>query len=257
MTAPWSSHWGRVRGAVVWQVLTEALAGLDGPVHVLDAGGGTGGLAVPLALLGHRVTVVDPSLDSLAALERRAAEEAAGQRIALTAVQGDLDTLLDVVEPGSVDVALCHSVLEVVEDPASGIAAVAATLGPAGLASVLVANRSAAVLSRALSGHFAEAAAAMDDPDGRWGVTDAARRRFGRDQLVDLVTAAGLTPIEVHGVRVFTDLVPGALVDADAAAFESLVALEVAASRRPPYADLATQLHVLARRSSATGEGMR
>lgn len=250
MTAPSLTHWGRVRGAVVWQVLTEALAGLGGSVHVLDAGGGTGGLAVPLALLGHRVTVVDPSPDSLAALERRAAEEAPGRALELTAVQGDLDTLLDVVEPGSVDLVLCHSVLEVVEDPAAGLATVAAALRPGGLASVLVANRSAAVLARALSGHFAEAVTAMDDPDGRWGVADAALRRFGRDELVGLVAAAGLAPVDVHGVRVFTDLVPGALIDADAAAFEALVTLELAASRRSPYAELATQLHVLAQRAT-------
>ncbi|HVE63646.1 MAG TPA: methyltransferase domain-containing protein [Mycobacteriales bacterium] len=248
MTAPWLSHWGRVRGAVVWQVLTTALAGLASPAHVLDAGGGTGGLAVPLALLGHRVTVVDPSPDSLAALERRSVEAAPGGSLALTAVQGDLTTLPDVVEPGSVDLVLCHSVLEVVDDPAAGLAAVAATLRAGGLASVLVANRSAAVLSRALSGHFTEAAAALDDADGRWGPADAARRRFGRDDLLDLVAAAGLRADEVHGVRVFSDLVPGALVDADVAAVDDLVALELAASRRPPYADLATQLHVLASR---------
>src|SRR4051812_6793989 len=71
-----------VRTAVVWEVLRDALSTLSsgavGPasstLSVLDAGGGTGGFAVPLAELGHRVTVVDPSPDSLAALERRAAE---------------------------------------------------------------------------------------------------------------------------------------------------------------------------------------
>ena len=41
---------------------------------VLDIGGGTGGFAVRVAELGHRVTVVDPSPDALAALDRRARE---------------------------------------------------------------------------------------------------------------------------------------------------------------------------------------
>jgi SAM-dependent methyltransferase len=215
------------------------------PLTVLDAGGGTGGFAVPLAALGHRVTVVDPSPDSLAALERRAAEEGAD----LTAVQGDLGDLVDVVGPGGADVVLCHSVLEVVDDPAAGIATVAAAVRPGGLASVVAANRSAAVVSRALAGRFDEAAAALDDADGRWGTGDPARRRFDRAGLVALLAGAGLAAEEVHGVRVFTDLVAGALLDTDAAAFEALVRLELAAAGRDPYRDLATQLHVLARRA--------
>jgi len=245
---PYVTHWGRVRHAVVWEALAAALARLgDGPLSVLDAGGGTGGFAVPLAGLGHRVTVVDPSPDSLAALARRAAEE--GADTAINGVQGDLTTLLDVVEPGSVDVVLCHSVLEVADDPGAGVQAVAAALRAGGVASVVAANRTAAVLSRALAGRFDEAAVALDDANGRWGAADAARRRFGRDELVGLLAGAGLVADEVHGVRVFTDLVPGALLDTDASAFEALVRLEVAAAARDPYRDLATQLHVLAHRA--------
>ncbi|MGZ6791503.1 MAG: methyltransferase domain-containing protein, partial [Mycobacteriales bacterium] len=67
----------QVRTAVVWEVLSAVLHEEDprgSGLVVVDAGGGTGGFAVPLAELGHRVTVVDPSPDSLAALQRRAAE---------------------------------------------------------------------------------------------------------------------------------------------------------------------------------------
>src|SRR5262245_29829155 len=84
-----------VRTAVVWDVLRAALderAATSGraALDVVDAGGGTGGFAVPLAELGHRVTVVDPSPDALAALERRAAESG----VAVRSVQGEADDLL-------------------------------------------------------------------------------------------------------------------------------------------------------------------
>lgn len=245
---PYLAHWGRVRHAVVWETLTAALARIGpGPLSVVDAGGGTGGFSVPLAALGHRVTVVDPSPDSLAALERRAAEEGADGSI--TGVQGDLTTLVDLVGTATADVVLCHSVLEVADDPATGVANVAAVLRPGGVASVVAANRSAAVVSRALAGRFEEATAALDDPAGRWGDADAVRRRFDRAELVALLGDAGLRADEVHGVRVFSDLVAGALLDTDAAAFEALVRLELAAAARDPYRDLATQLHVLAHRA--------
>jgi hypothetical protein len=48
---------------------------------------------------------------------------------------------------------------------------------------------------------------------------------------------------------VVSDLVPGALLDAEPGALEALLALELAAAELPPYRDIATQLHLLARRT--------
>lgn len=253
--------------AVVWDVLRQRLLdlqatgsaagdGAQSPVDgaagggtppgldVLDVGGGTGGFAVPLARLGHRVTVVDPSPDALAALERRVAEAQVGDRV--RAVQGDAAGLLDVVAAGSVDVALCHGVLEHVEDPAVALGALARCLRPAGALSVLAANRTAAVLARALAGHFADALAAHTDPAGRWGTTDPVPRRFSADELVALVVGAGCTVDAVHAVRVFSDLVPGALVDAEPGALDALLELEAAVAGAPAFRTVATQVHVLA-----------
>jgi S-adenosylmethionine-dependent methyltransferase len=237
------------RTAVVWEVLSAVLAEQsaeqpDG-LHVVDAGGGTGGFAVPLAEAGHRVTVVDPSPDSLAALQRRAAERGVGDRVA--AVQGDLDDLARVVAPGSADLVLCHSVLEVVDDPAAALVAVAGALRAGGRLSLLVAGREAAVLARAVAGHPDEAAHVLTDPAGRWGDADGTARRFAAGELAPLLRAAGLAVEQLHGVRVVADLVPAAALDLEPGA-AALLALERALSTRSPFRDLATQLHVLARR---------
>ena len=234
--------WGAVRSTVVGELLAEAVAALGPPpLQIVDAGGGTGGFAVPLAALGHRVTVVDPSPDAMAALSRRAAEhELAGS---VAAVQGDLAGLLDVVAAGSADVVVCHNVLEVVDDPALALAAIHDILRSGGLVSVLVGNRTAAVLARAVGGRFAEAARLLADPAAD-GPT-----RYDVPTLHAALRAGGLVPEATHGVRVFSDLVPGALLDAEPAATAQLLALERAASGLPDYLPLATQLHVLARRA--------
>jgi S-adenosylmethionine-dependent methyltransferase len=50
----------------------------------------------------------------------------------------------------------------------------------------------------------------------------------------------------VHGVRVVADLVPGGVAERE---HEGLIAFEVAVAGRTPFRDIATQLHLLARRA--------
>ena len=242
-TAP---SWASLRLSTVWHELRRELDArpeFASGAAVVDAGGGSGGLAVPLAALGHTVVVVDPSPDALASLERRAADSGVADRV--SGRQGDLSSLPDVVPVESADVLLVHAVLEVVDDPAEGLAAALTTVRPGGLVSILAANRHAVVVHRVLSGRFAAAEAALSDPDGRAGPTDRLLRRFGADELVALAKAAGLEVASLSGVRVFTDLVASGALDADVEARHALERLELAASTEPAYRALATQLHLV------------
>jgi S-adenosylmethionine-dependent methyltransferase len=206
-------------------------------------GGGTGGLAVPFAALGHNVTVVDPSPDALAAAQRRAAE--AGAR--LTAVQGEAASLDSVAGTKAADLVICHNVLEYVDSPADAMTAIAAVLRPSATVSVLAANAVAAVLHRALAGRFAEARHLLEAGDGI-GDEAGVPRRFTLTALTALIEEAGLRPGEAHGLRIFGGLVPGVLLDGDAGTAEALRALEEAAAAAPPLRDIASQLHVLGHR---------
>jgi SAM-dependent methyltransferase len=270
--------WGHQSGAgsgVLWETLRGVVAERAGQsgrasLDVVDVGGGTGGFAVPLARLGHSVTVIDPSPDSLAAAQRRAAE--AG--VPLRAVQGDVSDLAAVTEGGGAggpgaDLVLCHSVLEYVDSPEAAMTAIAAILRPGGVVSVLAASAVAAVIHRVLAGRFDEARrliAAMPAPPAaeaaeageagageqagagdqdRPGGPDGTPRRFTLPAVTGLIERAGLRPGPGHGVRVFTDLVPASLTDADPGAAGALAALEEAASAHPAFRGLATQFHVL------------
>jgi ubiquinone/menaquinone biosynthesis C-methylase UbiE len=206
-------------------------------LDIIDAGGGTGGFAVPLAAAGHTVTVVDPSPDSLAAAQRRAAEMA----VPLRAVQGDATDLAALAGAQGADLVLCHSVLEYVDSPAAAMTAVASVLRPGGAVSVLAASAVAAVIHRALAGRFDEARRLL----AAIAATGAAPRRFTLAEVTGLIEAAGLRPGPAHGIRVFTDLVPGSFADVDPGAADALLALERATSEHPAFHDIAAQFHVL------------
>jgi len=232
------------RTAAVWAVLRRELERHAGrQLTVLDVGGGTGGFAVPLAEAGHVVTVVDASPDALAALTRRAADAGVAGRV--RAVQGDGDALASLVEPGTADLILCHAVLEVVDDPASVVTAIAAALRPGGAVSLLVAGRAAAILGRAINGHLRAASAVVTDPDGRAGARDTLRRRYDVETAAALLGSAGLQVEQTHGVRVLADLLPAAVVEEDP---QAVLELELALAARPPFRDIASQLHLFARR---------
>jgi SAM-dependent methyltransferase len=234
--------------AAVTDLVTTRQDVLGRPLRVLDLGGGTGGLAVPLAELGHDITVVDPSPDALAALERRAAESGVGDHI--TARQGDADTLVDVRPADGFDLVCCHGVLEFVDDPASALAAVAVALASDGHLSLLVAGRLAVVLAKTLAGEFTQAREALTSVDGRWGRSDPLPRRFDIGELESMLDQTGFTSEHVHGVRLFSDLVPSGSID-NAANRAALVELEQAVVEHPAYAflgGLGAGIHVLARR---------
>ena len=239
------------RSAAVWAAL-DPLIGAGTPLRVLDVGGGSGMFAVPLARLGHDVTVVDPSADALATLRRRA--DTAGVGALVHGIQGDGDLLHEVLPAAdadsegsgqdSYDLALCHYVLEVVDDPAVTLGEISRALRPGGQLSVATANRAGAVLGRAVAGHPVEALALLEDRDPAPARSKPARRRFSSQEMLALVEGAGLRPGPWRGVSVFADL----LEATSGAESRAVRALELALAEESPYRDIATGLHVLATR---------
>jgi S-adenosylmethionine-dependent methyltransferase len=229
------------RQRLVWQLLADAVASVapaDRAASVLDCGGGSGSFAVPLAQAGAQVTVVDISVDALATLRRRADEVGVAERV--HPVQADVESLADAVPTGSFDLVLAHGILEAVDQVAPAFEAIAATVRSGGLLSVLVSNPVAGVLARALAGDVAGALRELRGLDADFG-------RPGPAAVQALCRSVGLLIEKVHGIGVFAELVPGSALDAPGA-LEALADLEAETAAREPFSDIASRVHILARR---------
>jgi S-adenosylmethionine-dependent methyltransferase len=254
LSSPVTTWAPRGRSPLLWAGLQRILRDCEGSAepHVLDCGGGSGSLAVPLAAQGAMVTVVDVSIDALATLMRRAAEAGVSDRVA--AVQGEAESLAELVAADAFDLVLAHDVLEDVQNPVLVIRQIASVLRPGGVLSVVVANPVAGVLARALTGDVTGALAALSRPPVSKHRSDEGARSaaIGDPQPYDAALlagqclAAGLQVQSVEGLGVFTDLVPGIELERPGA-MAALEELESAVASEPPYRDIASRLHVRAR----------
>jgi S-adenosylmethionine-dependent methyltransferase len=211
------------------------------PAGVVDAGGGTGQLAVALAGHGYRVTVVDTSAAMLATCAQRAA--GAGPEVAerVTGVQGDAADLPGLLGRGARDAAVCHDLLTRVDDQAALLASLAEVLVDGGVLSLGFANRDWLALRAGRRGDHTAALRLVrggpGPPAGGEAITLAEAETELDKAGFDLVTAAG--------VGVFADIGDDDLGPRELAA---LVELERLVAGREPYRSSARTLHLIARR---------
>jgi S-adenosylmethionine-dependent methyltransferase len=231
------------RGRVRFELLLEqVLAALpEPPARVVDAGGGTGQLAVALARRGYQVTVVDTSAAMLATCAQRAAGEGAEVGARLATVQGDAADLQALLGPASRDAAVCHDLITQVDDPAAVLAALAGVLGDGGVLSLGFANRDWLVLR---AGRRGEHASALRLVHGRAGGRPPAPAMTLAEIEAEL-ERAGFEPVAACGVGVFVDSGDD---DPDPAGLAALVELERLVAAREPYRSSARTVHVVGRR---------
>ena len=218
------------------------------PATVVDAGGGTGQLAVALAGHGYRVTVVDTSAAMLATCAQRAADEGGGVAERVATVQGDAADLPRLLGEDSLDAVVCHDLLTRVEDQAALIASLAGVLAEGGVLSLGFANRDWLALR---AGRRGDHTGALRLVEGRGPGGLIPRPPEGGSEAVTLTEAeqqldkAGLALVAAYGVGVFAEAGDD---DLDPAERQRLVELERLVAGREPYRSSARTLHLIARR---------
>ncbi|WP_159941971.1 MULTISPECIES: methyltransferase domain-containing protein [unclassified Nocardiopsis] len=241
--------WGRMRYLLVAHTLATALESLGPGCRVLDIGGGDGADSLPLAALGHQVTI----LDGAPTLLRRARERAAAEGLAgsVRVVCADLEEAAPAGPDGAAgsgyDLVLCHNVVQYTADVGATVDLVARSARVGGVVSVLAPNPAMDVLAAAVRRSDPSAAlAVLGTATVRSETFGHDMRRVERGTVEDALLRSGCSLTHRFGLRCVTDLVADDERKHDADFFEELYRLEVALCDREEFRNTARFWQVLA-----------
>lgn len=220
--------WARIRYAVVAEVLqlqTAALRG--GRLRILDVGGGDGMDAIPLALAGHDVSIVDPSADWLGEAERRAEETG----VTITMIEGGLDDL----PHGEWDLVLCHFVLRYRTAQDRDLAQLAQRVRSGGRLSIMDVNPNGRVLRELVTRGPAAAMAELHAERATVETFQTDARKVSLEEFEREAAAEGLKVIGIFGNRIVNDLLGDNEAKHEPTLFKEVLALELELSGREPF----------------------
>ena len=232
---------GRVRLAVIDAEIEHALQLLGrAQLDVLDIGCGLGQHAIRLAEQGHKVVANELSQKMLDV----AKQNASLARIAhpIDFVNGPYQDLS--IEPSSLDLILCHAVIEWLAQPDRLFPAISTWLKPNGLMSLSFYNPAAKEYRNLIRGNFdwLEQQRTYESDDGSL----TPNQPCSLEQVESWANAAGLSVIRSKGIRVFSDYIVerrGGLADED-----SVLEMECRYAGKEPFKWLGRYIHLLLQR---------
>jgi S-adenosylmethionine-dependent methyltransferase len=256
---------GRIRREVTWYNLAlhlPPIAHADDPPCVLDAGGGTGELAVRLAECGYQVWLLDCAPAMLDEARKAAQELPDVARARLSFCLMDAEEAPRSFAPGTFDVITCHTLIEYVPEPRRTLCSLAGLLRDGGLLSLSFRNRHGARLLGAREalrqtgsrGDPAGALATLENGAFCASLFNLPGMAYTTQEACEWLGNLGLAVSAVCGVRLFADFVPSERLK-DPEFFDILLRLEKAVASRPPYMLLARYVHLLSHKRDAPLDG--
>ncbi len=240
-----NAPWGRLRYKVAQANLLRHLP--EGTLRILDMGGGNGFDAIPLAALGHEVTLVDYSAEMLKAARQNAEQLNLDDDI--TYHQADLSALPALFPEPAFDVVLCHNMLQYVADLDAAVQTISGALQRGGLLSLICVNRHSDVFRAILQGGgLAAIAQQLEASTAQAAMFDVSVRRYAIEDMVQPLQNAGCMVMGQYGVRCVCDYLPNNEQKSDPAFFAQLEQLEYTLSSRYPYNLLGRYFQIIARK---------
>jgi S-adenosylmethionine-dependent methyltransferase len=217
------------------------------PLNILDAGGGNGFETIAFARQGHKVALVDYSSEMLSEARKNAEDNQVAENIQF--YQGDLTSITQLFPPREFDLALCHHVLQYVDDLDAALQAIIRAVKPRGLISIICINRYSESYRLALQELDLPAAySALNARVIISKVFDAPMKAYAAEDMRIPLKKAGCAILGQYGIRCVNDYIPNNEIKNDPAFFADMEKLELAMSNKFPYYLMARSFHIVAQK---------
>ncbi|MBN2086324.1 MAG: methyltransferase domain-containing protein [Anaerolineales bacterium] len=215
------------------------------PARILDAGGGSGSDALPLAREGHRIDLVDYSDEMLKAARAGAARE--GLQTAIRFHPADVLQLDQLFPEPVFDAVVCHNVLHYANDAQALIRQLAAVLVPGGVLSLIGGNRHTIPYRTAfLAGDLDEAYRQIGSRNIESAIFKTTMMEYSIEEIRGMLPGAGLTFTTHYGIRCFADYWGDNETKLQPEVWGKISKLEYALTDKEPYNLLARFWQVIA-----------
>ena len=228
--------------------LAQHLRSLPRGLKVLDAGGGTGSYALPLAEQGHQVCLLDFSAQMLAIARQKVEQLDPSLLEWMDFCHAPVEEIPRLFHPEHFDLILCHTLLEYVSEPWKVLRSLNTVLRRGGLISLLFASPYADPLRWALTrGDLEKARLALCEPVSSADLFGLPRRTFTAEVVQEVMNQAGVEVVAEYGIRIFADYLAAEKL-ADPEFFSLLLELEAVAGTLYPYRLIARYTYLLGRK---------
>jgi S-adenosylmethionine-dependent methyltransferase len=190
----------RIQDGITFNILNKLLP--QGHNKILDAGGGTGFYSLPLASMGHNVTILDISREMLEVAEGKAEKMGLADRVRI--VQCNMEEMA--LKSSEFDLVICHLALCHVLEPLRALKEFRRVLKDDGLLSLVVGNKLFFSLAEAYKGNLRLALERLKMRELYIDLNGLGRlRTFDRDEVLSLLCEAEFIPLRVMGLRILSD----------------------------------------------------
>jgi S-adenosylmethionine-dependent methyltransferase len=218
------------------------------PLRILDAGGGSGADAIPLARDGHTVDLLDFSPEMIRVAREDAEREGLSETIRFHIA--DVSQLGRIFPQPQFDAVVCHNVLQFVADVPKLLSALSKVLRPGGILSLVSPNRYSMPYATAFLFHDLDKAFQQIDVRTYENlIFRATVTEFSPEEICAMLPDAGLSFDSHYGIRCVADYWGDNEAKSKPEIWEKIVKLEYALTDRYPYNLLARFWQVVAHKA--------
>lgn len=240
----YQSDKGQIRLEIFNRDLHETIPDFaSGGLHILDAGGGAGHMALCLAQQGHHILLAEPAAEMLHKAQQKIDAQQLNAHISL--LQTPVQTLGQHLPAGQqFDMIVFHAVLEWLLYPQETLAQLMRFLKPGGYLSLAFFNKHSLVMQNIVKGNF-DKVLKKHFRGRRKSLTPTNPQQ--PEDVYQWLTDLDMALLRKTGVRLFHDYVDKS-IDKQAGR-EQLLQLEHEYCHQEPYINLARYIHVIAQKS--------